>query len=76
MYFIISGWYRFSNTDGLVKSLQAVTPAKLVLDSDRGAGVSPAGLIFLDSRFHGNDKKGCFLTFYEFIKGKMADNHV
>jgi len=24
-------------------------------------------LIFLDSRFHGNDNNGCFLTFYEFI---------
>ena len=31
--------------------------------------MSPAAavLIFLDSRFHGNDNKGCFLTFYEFI---------
>jgi len=31
--------------------------------------VSPsAGLIFLDSRFHGNDNNGYFLTFCEFIR--------
>ncbi len=36
----------------------AVTPAK--------AGVHKES-IFLDSRFHGNDNKGCFLAFYEFI---------
>ena len=50
------------------KVSKAVTPAKLVLDLI-GERESPAaaGLIFLDSRFHGNDNKGCFLTFYEFI---------
>ncbi|MCJ7683352.1 MAG: hypothetical protein MUO68_03570, partial [Desulfobacteraceae bacterium] len=26
-----------------------------------------AGLIFLDSRFHGNDNNGCLLPFYGFI---------
>ncbi len=39
------------------KVSKAVTPAA-------------AGLIFLDSRFHGNDNNGCFMTFYEFIKFK------
>ncbi len=28
-------------------------------------------MIFLDSRFHGNDNNGCFLTFYEFIKNDI-----
>jgi len=41
------------------KVSKAVTPAK--------AGVQK-WLIFLDSRFRGNDEKGCFLTFYEFVK--------
>jgi len=37
--------------------------------------VTPAavGLIFLDSRFHGNDNNGCFLSFYEFIKGNVLE---
>ena len=50
------------------KVSKAVTPAKLVLDPI-GERESPAaaGLIFLDSRFHGNDNNGCFLIFYEFI---------
>ena len=36
---------------------KAVTPSKLVLDSDRGAGVHKK-LLFLDSRFRGNDEIG------------------
>ena len=55
-----------SNFDKIVKSLQGRHSAKLVLDSDRGAGVHKQ-LNFLDSRFHGNDNNGCFLTFYEII---------
>ena len=46
------------NLDGLVKSLQAVTPAN--------AGVQK-WLISLDSRVRGNDENGSFLTFYEFV---------
>ena len=41
------------------KVSKAATPAK--------AGIYKQ-LIFLDSRFHGNDNNGCFLTFHEFIK--------
>ena len=60
-------FYESIKIDGLVKSLQGVTPAK--------AGVHKQ-LIFLDScspigvedKLHGNDNNGCFLTFYEFIK--------
>ena len=50
------------------KVSKAVTPAKLVLDLI-GERESPAaaGLIFLDSRFHGNDNNGCFLIFYRLI---------
>ena len=49
------------------KISKVVTPAKLVLDLI-GERESPyvAGLIFPDSRFHGNDNNGCFVTFYEF----------
>ena len=42
----------------LQKVSKVVTPAK--------AGVHKQ-LMLLDSRFHGNDNNGCFLTFYEFI---------
>jgi len=45
----------------LQKVSKVVTPAK--------AGVHKQ-LMLLDSRFHGNDNNGCFLTFYEFIKFK------
>ena len=41
------------------KVLQAVTPAK--------AGVQNS-LVFLDSGFRRNDRKGCLLTSYEVIK--------
>ena len=50
------------------KVSKAVTPAKLVLDLIGERESPAAGLIFLDSRFHGNDNNGCFMTFYEFIK--------
>ena len=43
----------------------AVTPAKLVLDSDRGAGAHK-WLISLDFRFQGNDNNGS-VTFYMVI---------
>ncbi|MBW2203963.1 MAG: hypothetical protein JRF52_07625 [Deltaproteobacteria bacterium] len=45
---------RILNLDGLVKVSKSVNPAA-------------AGLILLDSRFHGNDENGYFLTFYETI---------
>jgi hypothetical protein len=44
------------NFDGLAKVLKAVTPAK--------AGVQKF-LVFLDSGFRRNDRKGRYLTFYE-----------
>ncbi len=53
--------------DGLVKSLQGRHSREACPRPDRGAGVHK-WLNFLDSRFRGNDKKGCFLTFYEFVK--------
>ena len=31
---------------------------------------------FLDSRFHGNDRKGRFLTFYERIKLDQIEKHI
>jgi len=45
------------------KASTVVTPAK--------AGVTKF-LNFLDSRFHGNDRKGHFLTFYEPIKNRKS----
>jgi len=33
-------------------------------------------LIFLDSRVRGNDEKGSFLTFYEFVKIPSMIRHV
>ena len=51
------------------KASKAVTPVKIVLDLiGERESPSAAGLIFLDSRFHGNDNNGGFLTFYETIK--------
>ncbi len=35
---------------------------------------SGAGLIFLDSRFHGNDNNGCFLIFYMGVKLEIGKN--
>jgi len=31
-------------------------------------------LILQDSRFHGNDNNGCFLTSYEFVKFEIGKN--
>ena len=56
----------YLTVDELVKSRKTVTPAKPVLDCDRGAGVH--NLIEpLDSRFRGNDEKGAKRAFYESI---------
>jgi hypothetical protein len=51
--------FRMMKLDELVKSPQVVTPAK--------AGVQNL-LNLLDSRFHGNDRKGRSPTFYEAVK--------
>ena len=72
---------RRSNFDSLVKSLQGRHSREACPRPDRGAGVHKH-LIFLDSRFHGNDNNGCFLTFYEtinfnkakFVSGKSCDD--
>ncbi len=65
----INGILNFSRfrLDVLVKSLQGRHFREACHRPDRGAGVHKE-LNFLDSRFHGNDNNGCFLTFYEFIK--------
>ena len=55
-----------TNVDELVESHKPVTPAKHVLDSDRGAGVHNI-LECLDSRVRGNDRNGAKRTFYERI---------
>jgi len=61
---------RFSiNNDGFVKSLQGRHSREACPRPDRGAGVHKQ-LNFLDSRFHGNDNSGFFLTFHEFINHK------
>jgi hypothetical protein len=46
--------------------------AKLVPDSDQGAGIQNY-LKTLDSRLRGNDVKGHFKTFYESIKIALCD---
>jgi len=51
-----------SSDDDLVKHLQVRHSRK------RGSPVPLGGMIFLDSRFRGNDKNRCILTFHEFIK--------
>ncbi len=58
--------------DGLEKVSKIITPAKLVLDSDRGARVPAAGLILLDPRFRGDDDNGCFSTFYMRVKFQLS----
>jgi hypothetical protein len=61
-----------AENDGLVKVLQAVTPAP-GFRRDRVAGVQKF-LVFLDSGFRRNDIKGRFLAFYETVKHVLLKN--
>jgi hypothetical protein len=60
---MIRGW---SIYDGLIKSQKSRHPRE-----SGGPDVVPAKagnqFILLDSRFHGNDEKGSFTTYYESI---------
>ncbi|MBI4621564.1 MAG: hypothetical protein HY739_15635 [Desulfobacterales bacterium] len=56
---------------------KVVIPTKLVLDSDRGAGIHKIGnyMKILDSRLYWNDPKVLFGTFCEAIKLADLANH-
>ena len=54
--------------DEFVKSLQSRHFRETCPRPDRGAGVSRRGIVFLDSRFCGNENNGHFLIFYETMK--------